>query len=1080
MSDIMTPISFSRLLHWITEEFENHNSIFGIPENKFFNTNTSNPFSVFNEKCATPIGPAAGPHTQLAQNIIAAYLTGARFFELKTVQILDTLEIEKPCIDAEDEAYNTEWSSEFTVPKAYDEYLKAWVLLHYIQHLVFKNSNRDFIFNMSVGYDLKGIKSKKIDSFIEQLKNAKKNNRFLEYLEQISPEISKNISPDISSSLTLSTMHGCPPKEIEAICSYIITEKKLNTFVKLNPTLLGYEKVKSILDNSGYDYIELSRDSFSHDLQFNDAVAMIKRLQNLATAHGTEFGVKLSNTLGVKNTKNALPGDEMYMSGRSLFPLTINLAEKLVNVLGDKLNISYSGGAAYFNISDILSCGIKPITLATDLLKPGGYYRFNQIAELSVSEEIPKKINVKKLISLAEDSLTDPLYSKNTRETSDTKIKDKLPLFDCYVAPCVVNCPIHQDIPQYIHLVEEKKYKEAYELIITKNPLPFITGHICDHPCTLKCARCDYEEPVLIRELKRVAAENGKIPLTHQHTPVDALKKAKPDVCRGGLSNTKIAVIGAGPCGLSAAYFLAKSGLDVTVFDKNKKPGGTVQNIIPDFRLPQSAIDNDIELIKSAGVKFKLGIEGNFSIDSPPFLKGDQEEYSPPFLKGDQGGFFLNNEKFNYIILAIGTGKSIGLKLDGDNKNIIGAIDFLKQIKENNQNFNTGENVVIVGGGNSAMDAARAAVRTKGVKNVSIIYRRTEKQMPADREELNAAKKDGVVFKELLQPVALAFAGSSKFINPPFIKGAGGISNQEKTNSPPFLKGDTGGFTGNLKCQVMKLGEPDSSGRKRPVPVKNKFVIIKCDSLICAIGERVDEDFLKNAGAITDTDTLETIQTKTENIFIGGDALRGPSSVVEAIADGRSIAEKILERVGCFDPKQQNNIACNLQYDETELINAKGVIKKAENENLNLEAKRCLACDIVCDKCVEVCPNRANVAIKVSGFEKVSQIIHIDGMCNECGNCETFCPFDGAPYKEKLTLYWSEKDFSESSSDGFFVEKIDSGYKITLRLSKETISLDMDNNCETKSNINNNDTNNVIAVIKSVIKFHNYLLSCRG
>ena len=1056
MADIMTPISFSRLLHWITEEFKNHNSIFGIPENKFFNTNSSNSFYVFDEKCATPIGPAAGPHTQLAQNIIAAYLTGARFFELKTVQIIDTLEIEKPCIDAEDEAYNTEWSSEFTVPKAYDEYLKSWVLLHYIQHLVFKNSNRDFIFNMSVGYDLKGIKSEKIDSFIEQLKNAKKNNRFLEYLDQLPPEISKNICPDISSSLTLSTMHGCPPEEIEAICSYIIAEKKLNTFVKLNPTLLGYEKVRNILDNSGYDYIELSKESFSHDLQFNDAVDMIKRLQDLADKHNRKFGVKLSNTLGVKNTKNALPGDEMYMSGRSLFPLTINLAAKLTNELGEKLNISYSGGATFFNISEILNCGIKPITLATDLLKPGGYYRFNQLAELSVSEKIPGKINVKKLISLAESSLTNPLYFKDTRETSDTKIKDTLPLFDCYIAPCVVNCPIHQDIPQYIHLVEEKRYKEAYELIITKNPLPFITGHICDHPCMLKCTRWDYDEPVLIRELKRVAAERGKIPLT----PFKKGGLNPPTPFRkGGL--IKVAVIGAGPCGLSAAYFLAKSGLDVTVFDKNKKPGGTVQNIIPDFRLPQSAIDNDIELIKSAGVKFKLGtppfLKGDTGgFPTPPLLKGDQRGFpTPPLLKGDQGGFFLNEENFKYIVLAIGAGKSIGLKLDGDNKNIIGAIDFLKQIKDNNQSFHTGENVVIVGGGNSAMDAARAAIRTKGVKNVSIIYRRTEKQMPADREELNAAKKDGVVFKELLQPV--------EFNTPPFLKGAGGISNQENAKAI-------------LKCQIMKLGKPDSSGRKRPVPVENKFVSIDCDSLICAIGERVDEEFLKNAGAITGTDTLETIQTKTENIFIGGDALRGPSSVVEAITDGRAIAEKILEKAGCSDPKQQNNTACNLQYDENELINAKGIIKKAENDNLNRETERCLACDSVCDKCVEVCPNRANVAIKISGFEKVSQIIHIDGMCNECGNCETFCPYDGAPYKEKFTLYWSDKAFTESSSDGFFVEKIDYGYKITLRLSKEPISLYMDNNGEIKKNTDNADAKKSMLIISSVIKSYNYLL----
>ena len=1005
MSDKMTPLSFQKLLFWIAAEHEQKKTIFGIPEEKFFKIAEENTFTLFNETCAAPIGPAAGPHTQLAQNIIAAYLTGARFFELKTVQILDTLEIEKPCIDAEDEAYNTEWSSEYTVPAAFDEYLKAWFALYFIQNKFFKKNARDFIFNMSVGYDLKGIKSEKVDAFIENLKNAKNHPLFSGYTAALPKEISKNISPNISSSLTLSTMHGCPPEEIEAICSYILTEKKLNTFVKLNPTLLGYDTVRKILDSLGYDYIELSKESFNHDLQFDDAVAMLKRLQKLATENGKSFGVKLSNTLGVKNNKQVLPGDEMYMSGKALFPLTINLAARLADTLGENLKISFSGGANFFNIAKIFQTGIAPVTLATDLLKPGGYYRFNQLAAQAVSVKIPEKLDIKKMISLAENSLTNPNYKK--QKNSNVKTSEKLPLFDCCLAPCVVNCPIHQDIPQYIKLVNEKKYKEAYQLIISKNPLPFITGNICDHPCMLKCTRLDYEQPVLIREIKRVAAENG---FFNQHFLPTAIDK-------------KVAVIGAGPCGLSAAFFLAKAGFDVTVFDKSEKPGGTVQNIIPDFRLPQSAIDNDLELIKSAGVKFKLGVsENEISIDN------------------------LCRLQFTFFVVAIGASKSIELKLEGDNKNIIGAIDFLEQLKQKNLKFNPGENVVIVGGGNSAMDAARAAVRTKGVKNVAIVYRRTEKQMPADKEELEAAKNDGVIFNQLLQPIA-------------FDKNC------------------------RLKCQKMKLGAPDESGRKRPVPIENEFVTLDCDSLICAIGERVDKEILKKFG-ITE---IKSITTNVENIFIGGDALRGPASVVEAIADGRSIAEKIIKKSNSSDLKQLTFSPPDLHYDETELIKTKGKIQTAENNDLPKETERCLACDFICDKCVEVCPNRANIAIKVPGFKNISQVIHIDGMCNECGNCETFCPYDGAPYREKLTLFWSEEDFKASESDGFFVNKLEDGsYETHLRFNRQILSIaqafagssTIDKKCRLTSStlkIENNEVENTINLITSLIKNHKYL-----
>ncbi|MGB6371091.1 MAG: putative selenate reductase subunit YgfK, partial [Atribacterota bacterium] len=292
MGDIMRPVPFKQLLRWITEEYRSQWTIFGIPESQFFIKENGKSIQIFDESCATPVGPAAGPHTQLAQNIVAAYLVGGRFFELKTVQKLDSLQFDKPCIDARDEGYNTEWSTELSLEQAYDEYIKAWILLHFIEavfdmHVTAKQS---FIFNMSVGYDLEGIKTPRMDSFINGLTDASGHPLFKRHLEELSSfirdtnfsevlhikgkvknleNISSVISPHIARSVTLSTMHGCPPKEIESICKYLMEEKKLHTFVKLNPTLIGYKLVRKILDELGFNYINIKESTFTNDLQWD-------------------------------------------------------------------------------------------------------------------------------------------------------------------------------------------------------------------------------------------------------------------------------------------------------------------------------------------------------------------------------------------------------------------------------------------------------------------------------------------------------------------------------------------------------------------------------------------------------------------------------------------------------------------------------------------------------------------------------------------------------------------------------------------------------------------------------------------
>ncbi|MGL6153164.1 MAG: putative selenate reductase subunit YgfK, partial [Aeromonas sobria] len=509
MGDIMRPVPFKNLLTRIFAEYKESQSIFGIPATQIYRKQDERKIKVFGETCETPIGPAAGPHTQLAQNIVTSWLTGGRFIELKTVQILDRLELEKPCIDAEDECFNTEWSTEFTLPKAFDEYLKAWFALYLLEEVFdprLEGEAKSFIFNMSVGYNLDGIKQPPMQQFIHSLKDASQSPKFAEYQQVLRElvadpqfiaelglasrrdrlqQLADRIPADMVHGLTLSTMHGCPPNEIEAICRYMLEEKGLNTFVKLNPTLLGYPRVREILDTCGFDYIGLSEESFDHDLKLDQAKGMLVRLLALGAEKGLTFGVKLTNTLGTINRKGALPGDEMYMSGRALFPLSINVAAVLSRAFDGKLPISYSGGASKFNISDIFETGIRPITMATDLLKPGGYLRqIECLKEIDASGSWGmSQVDVAKLEALAAKALTMDYTQKEWKSEDRIEVGGGLPLTDCYVAPCVTACAVHQDIPEYIRLMGEGEYVAALELIYQRNALPAITGHICDHQC---------------------------------------------------------------------------------------------------------------------------------------------------------------------------------------------------------------------------------------------------------------------------------------------------------------------------------------------------------------------------------------------------------------------------------------------------------------------------------------------------------------------------------------------------------------------------------------------------------------------
>ena len=935
MSEKMYPIPFKSLMNWVTSEYAASGEVFGVRK-AYHAAGKSLP--IFGERIETPFGPAAGPNSQLAQNIIAAYFAGARFFELKTVQKMDGAElaacVPRPCILANDEGYNQEWSTELTVPQAMDEYIKAWCALKILAKIYGLGDPDGFVFNMSVGYDLEGIKGEKVDTYLNGMTDASRTAIFGECkaaLKELFPEegaFIDAISPRVSRSVTLSTLHGCPPDEIERIATYLISEKHLHTFVKCNPTILGYETARRTLDSMGYDYIVFDDHHFREDLQWADAVPMFERLQALADQTGVEFGLKLSNTFPVDTTRGELPNDEMYMSGRSLFPLTIEMCHRISRQFGGKMRISFAGGAEYFNCDKLFAAGIWPITVATTILKPGGYNRLLQMVEKV--EPLPYRAfsgtDTQALCDLSTASHTDARHVKPIKPLPSRKSEKSVPWLDCFTAPCQGGCPIAQDIPEYMELCRKGLYGPALKLITEKNPLPFITGTICAHRCQTKCSRNFYDDSVRIRDTKLLAAERG----------YGALMAAIRRPAR--VDGKKAAIIGGGPTGIAAAYFLGRAGIETTLFEREKSLGGVPRHVIPAFRIADETIEKDIALMERYGVEVRCGAP------------------APSVAE-------LKAQGYTHILFAIGAWKPGELGIPGD---VAGAIQWMKGVKAGN--IGVAGSIAVIGGGNTAMDAARLAKRS-GAERVTLVYRRTRKYMPADEHELALALADGVEFAELAAPARQA--------------------------------------DGVLTCEKMVLGAPDSSGRRSPV-ASGEFFDIPCDLVISAVGEQVDSALLTANGVEVDKKGRPAFETNVEGVYAAGAARRGPAAVVEGIADAAAFAEAVIGAPHSYD------IPAAAHVTAADAAAKKGVLAAAGYPCR--EGERCLQCRTVCENCVDSCPNRANVSVTMPDGRR--QVIHVDRMCNECGNCTQFCPYASEPCHDKFTLFQTVEDMDDSHNAG--------------------------------------------------------------
>jgi len=400
-------------------------------------------------------------------------------------------------------------------------------------------------------------------------------------------------------------------------------------------------------------------------------------------------------------------------------------------------------------------------------------------------------------------------------------------IFD--MPPCQAACPIHQDIRGYIELIAERKYEEALKLIRETNALPSVTGYICSHPCEEKCVRNLVDESASIKTLKRFVVD------------FDDGRLAPPQV--GRKKGKKISIIGSGPAGLAAAYELAGMSYEVEILEAFSQPGGMLCWAIPPFRLPRNVLNRDIKYIEGMGVTIKTKVK--FGIDM-----------SLPDLRRDGA---------DAIIMAIGTheGLKMGVKNDKYARGYMDCLTFLRKYASG-EPVDLGNKTIVVGGGNAAIDSARSALRS-GVKDVTILYRRSYEEMPADRDELKEAQTEGIKINYLAMPVRI-------------------IGRDGEIQA--------------LECIKTKLGEPDESGRRRPIPIEGSDFIMNISSIISAVGQRPDlswnqEGLSFNLSPENTFIVDDSCLTNIEGVFAAGDAVSGPTTIVEAMASGKRVARSV-------------------------------------------------------------------------------------------------------------------------------------------------------------------------------------------
>lgn len=535
--------------------------------------------------------------------------------------------------------------------------------------------------------------------------------------------------------------------------------------------------------------------------------------------------------------------------------------------------------------------------------------------------------------------------------------------------PCRAACPAHVNVQAYVALIQRGKFKEAVEVIRKDLPFPAICGRVCFSPCEDACARVNVDQAVAVRSLKRIVAD---IEREQGRVSAEPVPKRYAD---------KVAIIGAGPAGLTATYELAKLGYPVTVFERLAEPGGMMRYCIPDFRLEKFVVANEIAYIKDLGVEIKTGVEfgKDITIES------------------------LRRDGYKAIFIAIGTQLGMKLNVPGEDlEGVVNAVDFLRGIALGKP-IAIGERVAVIGGGNTAVDAARTAKKL-GAKEVLILYRRSREEMPAFRHEVELAERDGVKFHFLVAPKQI-------------------IGENGKVKA--------------VECLKMRLGEPDESGRRRPIPIAFSEHQYEVDMVIPALGQVAETSSLpqellskEKRGLLIQADPL-TMETSVSGVFAGGDVVTGPASIIEAVGAGKRAAvsinryltgqdlrkdrdeEKIVETTWVKDwrllEKKERRYDAPIEKPHLSFEEAKEYLEKLKRK-ARFEAFRCLGCGpcaeclagielcegdkavvdeskcVGCNVCAVICPVEA-IKKNEKGVAQVNE-----DLCKGCGLCAARCP----------------------------------------------------------------------------------------